>query len=418
MSARVRPRYLMLLQQAPWKLNGGALIRNYWMAIGVARSFDLDLIVAETTDVPAPPEFVAACASIASFPRPQGRAYTVARVLDALRPSNSYFSAGQVTAAQAAHVARLCASNRYAAIHVGDLNQHVALPARNRPPVWYDAHNCEAALVRRQTAYEPWYLRPAVALDAMRVAGVERRVVREAVHVSACSEQDVDDLERLWPGARAKCTVIPNGVDVARYAEVRASPSRVGCITLTGSMDWRPTQQGLMWFVERVMPLIPERSGDAPIEIRVAGRMTPSLVERLSAHPRLRLVPNPPDMRDELARADVIAVPVLASSGSRLRLLEAWAAGRPVVTTPSGAFGLPHEDGADLLAVSTPEAFAAGCVRAIGDRALWARLRDGGLARAADFDWPRIADRIVALQHRVFALGQTPDRGVTAIPDA
>ena len=397
-----RPRYLMLLQHAPWKLNGGALIRNYWMAVAVARSFDLDLIVAETTDLAPPADFASACASIASFPRPQGRAYTIGRVLDALRPSNSYFTAGQVTRAEADHVAALCARNRYAAIHVGDLNQHVALPARNRTPVWYDAHNCESALVRRQTGYEPWYLRPAVAVDALRVAAVERRIVREAVHVSACSQQDVDDLERLWPGAAAKCTVIPNGVDVARYAPVRAATPQRGCITLTGSMDWRPTQQGLMWFVEQVLPLLPERVGDIAVQVRLAGRMTPALVERLSQHLRLTLVPNPPDMREELSRADAIAVPVLASSGSRLRLLEAWAAGRPVVTTPSGAFGLPHEDGIDVLVAEAADAFAAACVRAIEDGVLWGRLRDGGLARAADFDWPRIADRIVAMHQRVF----------------
>jgi glycosyltransferase involved in cell wall biosynthesis len=390
----------MLLQQAPWKLNGGALIRNYWMAIGVARRYALDLVVAETADAP-PPDFAAACASITCFPRPGGRAYTIARIVDALRPSNSYFTAGQVTRAQAQRVAQMCRESTYAAIHVGDLNQHVALPREHCPPVWYDAHNCEAELVRRQADYERWPMRLLVKLDAMRVRGVEGRIVRRAVHISACSDQDVADLERLSPGAAAKSTVIPNGVDVARYAPVRVTPPQRGCITLTGSMDWRPTQQGLLWFVERVLPLLPETAGGLNVEVRVAGRMTPALVERLGRHPRLHAVPNPKDMRDELSRAHIIAIPVLASSGSRLRLLEAWASGRPVVTTPSGAFGLPHEDGADVLSVTSPDDFAAACVRLIADADLWARVRDGGLRRVGEFDWPRIADRIVAMHERV-----------------
>jgi len=394
-------RYLMLVQQAPWKLNGGALIRNYWMAIGVARRYDLDLIVAEQSDMPPPPVFAAACASIASFARPQGFAYTALRVADALRPSNSYFSAGQVTRAQADHVARMCREREYAAIHVGDLNQHVSLPRTNCPPIWYDAHNCESALVRRQADFERWPMSALVRIDAARVGGVEGRIVERSIHVSACSQDDVDDLERLRPGAAAKSTVIPNGVDVARYAPVRAAMPKRGCITLTGSMDWRPTQQGLLWFVEHVLPRLPETAGGVPVEVRVAGRMRPALVERLRAHPRLVLVPNPPDMRDELSRAHVVAVPVLASSGSRLRLLEAWAAGRPVVTTPSGASGLPHESGSDLMSVDDAEPFATACVRVIEDEALWARLRDGGLLRAGDYDWPRIADRIVAMHERV-----------------
>lgn len=402
-SGTKRRRYLMLVQQAPWKLNGGALIRNYWMAIGVARRYELDLIVAEQADSPPPPEFATACASIASFARPQGFAYTALRIADALRPSNSYFSAGQVTRAQAVHVARMCREHDYAAIHVGDLNQHVSLPRTQCPPVWYDAHNCESALVRRQADYERWPMSALVRIDAARVGAVEGRIVERSIHVSACSQDDVDDLERLRPGAASKSTVIPNGVDVARYAPVRSTAPKRGCITLTGSMDWRPTQQGLLWFVEQVLPRLPETAGGVPVEVRVAGRMTPSLVERLRAHPRLVLVPNPPDMRDELSRAHVIAVPVLASSGSRLRLLEAWAAGRPVVTTPSGAAGLPHESGADLMSTDDADSFAAACVRVIEDDGLWARLRDGGLVRAADYDWPRIADRIVAMHERVIA---------------
>jgi glycosyltransferase involved in cell wall biosynthesis len=396
----LRRRYLMLVQNAPWKLNGGALIRNYWMAIGVARHYDLDLVVAESAG-PPPAEFAQACASIIAFPRPTGGAYTRARIADALRPSNSYFTAGQVTRAQAERVAAMVREKTYAAIHVGDLNQHVSLPNVQCPPVWYDAHNCEAELVRRQASYERFPMNLAVRLDALRVRGVEGGVVRRAIHISACSEQDVADLDRMVPGAAAKSTVIPNGVDVARYAAVRDAAPQRGCITLTGSMDWRPTQQGLLWFVERVLPLLPATAGGVEIEVRVAGRMTPALVERLSQHPRLIAVPNPLDMRDELSRAHIIAVPVLASSGSRLRLLEAWAAGRPVVTTPSGAFGLPHEDGADLISVTTPEAFAAACVRLIEDSALWGRVREGGFARVGAFDWPRIADRIVAMHQLV-----------------
>jgi glycosyltransferase involved in cell wall biosynthesis len=395
-----RRRYLMLLQQAPWKLNGGALIRNYWMAMGVSRRYDLDVIVAEQAD-PPPPEFAAVCASIACFPKPAGLSYTFGRALDAMRPSNSYFTAGQVTRAQARAVAQLCRDRRYAFIHVGDLNQHVSLPRRQCPPIWYDAHNCESELVRRQADFERWPMSALVRIDAMRVRGVEGRIVERAAHVSACSEQDVADLDRLRPGAAAKSTVIPNGVDVTRYASVRDAAPQPGCITLTGSMDWRPTQQGLLWFVDRVLPLLPESDDGVKIEVRVAGRMTPALVERLRAASRLVVVPNPADMRGELARAQIIAIPVLASSGSRLRLLEAWASGRAVVTTPSGAFGLPHEDGVDALVRTDPGRFADACVRLVRDRSIWSRLRDGGLARVGPYDWPRIADAIVAMHERV-----------------
>lgn len=389
----------MLLQQAPWKLNGGALIRNYWMTIGAAKRFDVDLVIAESAD-PPPSDFAAACASVAFFPRPQGLEYKLRRIADALRPTSSYYTAGKVTRALSDHVAKLCRERTYAAIHVGDLDQHEALPRADCPPVWYDAHNAESALLKRQAEHEKGLMAIAVGLDAIRVRGIEERLVERAIHISACSDQDVADLDRLRPGAAAKCTVIPNGVDVARYAIVREAAPQRGCITVPGSMDWRPTQQALMWFVDSVLPLLPDAVAGVNVEVRVAGRMTAAFAESLSKHPRLHVVPNPVDIRAEIARAHVIAVPVLASSGSRLRILEAWAAGRPVVTTPSGAFGLPHEDGRELLSKATPEEFAAACVRLIEDAALWTHVRESGLERVASYDWPKIADRVSEMYGR------------------
>jgi len=389
----------MLLQQAPWKLNGGALIRNYWMTLGASRRFDVDLIVAEAAD-PPPSDFAAACASVAFFPRPAGLEYKVRRIADALRPSSSYYTAGKVTRALRDHVSALCRERSYAAIHVGDLDQHEALPDRHCPPVWYDAHNAEAALLKRQAEHETGLMAIAVGIDAVRVRGIEGRLVERAVHVSACSDQDVVDLDLLRPGAAAKCTVIPNGVDVARYAPVRDAAPQRACIAMPGSMDWRPTQQAAMWFVDSVLPLLPDDVDGTKVEVRVAGRMTAAFAQSLAKHPRLHVVPNPVDIRAEIARAQVIAVPVLASSGSRLRILEAWAAGRPVVTTPSGAFGLPHEDGRELLSRQSPEDFAAGCVRLIRDANLWSHVRESGLARVADYDWPKIADRVAEMYGR------------------
>jgi glycosyltransferase involved in cell wall biosynthesis len=189
---------------------------------------------------------------------------------------------------------------------------------------------------------------------------------------------------------------------VARHADVRAAQPRRGCILLSGSFTWRPTLQGLRWFIENVMPLIAQGAGDLDLEFRIAGRMYPTLVEELSTVPGLVVVPNPPDMRSELARAHVIAVPVLASSGVRVRIYEAWAAGRPVVTTPSGALGLQYASGEELVAAAQPRDFADGVLRLVRDAALWQHVRETALRRVADFDWPRIVEGTIALHERVF----------------
>jgi glycosyltransferase involved in cell wall biosynthesis len=396
-------RYMLLLQQAPWLLNGGAVIRNYWMAVALAKAYRLDLIIAEQIETPAPDDFAAACNSITCFPKPEKTAYEIRRALSALDPQESYFTAGQVSAAQRAFAAKLASENEYQAIQIGDLNQQGSLPARHCPPIWYDAHNCEAELVRRQAAFEPFPLRQIVEIDAMRVKRIESNIIARARWVTTCTDQDMIDLAEFAPAILAKGTMIPSGVEVARYASVREHAPDDGCLLLSGSFNWRPTQQGLLWFVDKVLPLLPDSVDGTTLRVRIAGRMTTALIAQLSANRRLELSPNPPDMRPELAQAQVVVVPVLASSGVRVRIYEAWAAGRPVVTTPSGALGLNYCDGDELVARASPDEFAEGVVRMVRDRALWNHVRETGLARVVDFDWPRIVDRIVALHKHVFS---------------
>jgi glycosyltransferase involved in cell wall biosynthesis len=394
-------RYMLLLRFAPWLLNGGGLIRNYWMALALARQYDLDLIIGEAPPTPPPPDFAAACTSITYFPKAERTLLELYRVLGALDPNGSYLTSGQVTAEQRDHIAKMVAQHRYAAIQVGDINQFGALPSKDCPPLWYDAHNSQYDLMRRQADFEPFPLNLAVKLDAWRVKRIEKWLVDHSLWVTTCTDQDLIDLTTFCPAMKGKSTMIPSGVDVAKHADVRAAAPQAGCILLSGSFSWRPTLQGLMWFVDEVLPHLPESVDGIPLEIRLAGRMLPSLVAALSKHPRLALAPNPVDMRPELARAQIIAVPVLASSGVRVRIYEAWAAGRPVVTTPSGALGLAYRDGDELVARTGPKEFADALVSLVRDQKLWEHVRQKALERVTDFDWPAICDRIVELHRRV-----------------
>jgi glycosyltransferase involved in cell wall biosynthesis len=97
----------------------------------------------------------------------------------------------------------------------------------------------------------------------------------------------------------------------------------------------------------------------------------------------------------ELRRASIVAAPVIASSGTRLRILEAWAAGRPVVTTPHGAFGLDYSDGSDIFVCSSAQRFAEAAIGLLDDASLRAKVRADGLARAATYDWSVIGAKLM-----------------------
>lgn len=386
---------------APWRLNGGALIRNYWMVRGLARDFDVDLVIAEDPGEPAPADFARDCASINTFTAPSGIAARAGRALESLLPRESYFTAGQTPAAYRRFVAEAVTRTSYAAIHIDDLPIQSAIPRKNCPPIVYASHNCEYALFHRRAELERYPLRPFLLFDAERVRAIETGLARNAVLVTACSEDDVRELVQYCGMDRERAVVVPNGVDVARYEPVGSQPSERGTILISGSMDWRPNQQGLRWFLKDVLPELARQAKPAEFTVRVAGRMTAATQREIAAYPGVIAVPNPKDMRDELGRSRIVAAPILASSGTRLRILEAWAAGRPVVTTPAGAFGLEYRDGDELLCAAEPGQFAASILRALRDDQLWQHLRDRASARVTQYDWNRICDGIAASHARL-----------------
>jgi len=382
---------VFVCRQNPWRLDGGALIRNYWMIRALAREHRVHLVTAGGGEA-APADFAVACASITQFPQAGGAAGRMRRALDALRPGASYFTAGAVSRGMRRAVAALAGMPDTAIM--ADLSVRDAL-GDARAPVIFNAHNAEGVLLDRRAAYEPQPQRALVRFEALRTRRLEADFLRRACVVAACSDEDRNELARLEPRARERIVVVPNGVDAARYAGVAAAIPSGRTILVTGSFDWRPNVVGLEWFVERVVPELRLRLGDA-FDVRVAGRMSEALATSLGAREGIVAVAHPPDMRTELERARVVLAPVLASSGTRLRVLEAWAAGRPVITTPAGALGLAYEEGRDLVTAEGAAELAEQTARVLDDESLWARLRAGGLDRAREYDWAGIGERFLA----------------------
>lgn len=387
----VRGRLLYLCLENPWHLNAGGLIRNYWLIRALAERFDVDLVTGGDPAAPVPPDFDKFCASIRRYPAPG----SLSRLARALRPDETLFTAGSVSHAMRVAVAELLRRSAYAAI-VLDLNMIGAIPRSCTVPLVYNAHNCETALLRRRWRAETSLARRlATALDAVRLRPIESRVIERAVLVAACSSADVEDLGTLARIARARAVVIPNGVDTARYAPLASVRPQAGTVLVTGSFDWHPNRIGLRWFLREVVPALRAFAAAEPLQVRVAGRMDAALAAEIDAIPGVSAVPNVPDMRDELGRAQIVAAPILASSGTRLRVLEAWAAARPVVTTPEGALGLVHRDGSDLLVRSGAAPFAHAIAELLREPAHCDALAEAGLRRANAYDWRGIGAELL-----------------------
>jgi len=190
--------------------------------------------------------------------------------------------------------------------------------------------------------------------------------------VLACSERDRHLLSSL--ATRPHITVVPNVVDIDSY--VPQEQGEASTILFQGGMDWFPNRDAVTYFAERILPHVRQRVPG--IRFVVAGRNpSPAFIKQFAGVQGIEFAGNVPDMRAEIAKAAVCVVPLRIGSGTRLKILEAAAMAKPVVSTRIGAEGLDFADGEEIVLADMPGEFACAVVDLLADPS---RRRTIGLA--------------------------------------
>jgi len=290
-------------------------------------------------------------------------------------------------------------------VHVGGIEMapylDVIEAARPRPLVVFDNLNCEYLLQRRAFLTDlrvpgRW---PGAAYSLVqwrRLRRYEAQVCRRADRVLAVSEADAAALRKLVPGLGV--VVVPNGVDTLAYRpEASSALPQVSERTLvfTGTMDFRPNVDAVLWFARKVLPGV---QAEVPgVHFFVVGQRPHRWLDGLRGDPAITLTGWVEDARPYIAQAAVYVAPLRIGGGTRLKLLEAMAMGKPVVATRLGAEGYPVTHGRELLLADTPVDFAAAVVALL--RAPERRTELGRVARAfveQQYDWRAIVPRVEA----------------------
>lgn len=272
--------------------------------------------------------------------------------------------------AVAARAARLLEAGGFDVVHA---EQPHALSAcreafRRRVPVVLRAHNVETDLWR--AAGDGPGVRSFLARgEAPRVLRWERAAVRRAAHTVALSEEDALRL-RAIAGEGARITVVPPAFPATLDAG-DALPGRPA-VVVSGSAGWLPNERGALWFAREVWPAV--RAELPGAHAHVFGG-TPAALERATWHPA------PDDATVAFAAGSLQLIPLPFACGVRMRILDAWARGLPVVATSAGASGLGAAHGRELLIADTPAAFAEAVARLHRDAALAAELAANGRER-------------------------------------
>jgi glycosyltransferase involved in cell wall biosynthesis len=240
-------------------------------------------------------------------------------------------------------------------------------------PVILNSHNVEHLILRRYVEVERNPVKRLYArFEMYKLREWERRVCRQANIVLACSETDLQTFRSLVP---VLCGwVVPNVVDAQAYTPEEEGTTAT--ILFQGGMDWFPNRDAVAVFVERIFPLLQQSVPHIPFV--VAGRNPSSgFIEQFRAVQGVQFLENVLDMRAEIAKAAVCVVPLRIGSGTRLKIIEAAAMGKAIVSTRVGAEGLDFVNGQEIILAEEPDQFACAIADLIEDPS---RRRAMGLA--------------------------------------
>lgn len=212
------------------------------------------------------------------------------------------------------------------------------------------------------------------------------------------SEHDAELLARETP---SRVEAIPSGVDTRALAPGPVAPGAPPALIFTGTMAWPPNAEGLRWLLREVWPRVREAVPDA--RLLAVGGGPPEDVQRLAAaDDRVELPGRVPELEPWFARASVVVVPILSGAGIRLKVLDALASGRAIVSTTMGAEGAVVADGEHLVLADEPERFAAAVVDLLRDPERAAALGAAARRLAEErYDWGVLGDRFASLLSRL-----------------
>jgi glycosyltransferase involved in cell wall biosynthesis len=177
---------------------------------------------------------------------------------------------------------------------------------------------------------------------------------------------------------------------------------RTPAILHLGTMFWPPNVTGVLWFAREVLPLIWEQLPDA--RFAIVGKNPPVEVQALAADPRIEVAGYVADPLPYLQAANVFVVPLFAGGGMRVKILDAWLWGLPIVSTPIGAEGIEVHDGETILLAVDAAGFAEATLRLLTDPALNRRLRTQGRAWVeTTYDWRKVYARVDAVYDRLLS---------------
>ncbi len=392
---------LLLTPQLPYPPHQGTSLRNFHIIRGLADHHAITLLSFlednQSADPAANAPLYALCQRIETVPVPcRSKGRRLGQMLTTRRPDMEH---RLHSPAFAARLRDLLRREAFDVVQVEGIElarvMEIARAVSPGSKLVFDDHNAETELQRRnmQTDLADTRRWPAAAyswVQMRRLARFEAWACRTADAVTAVSDADARHLQALVPQLPLPITVIPNSIDVAQY-QLDPKDARPFDIVFSGKMDYRPNVDAVLWFADEVWPQIAAQRPSTTWAI--VGQKPHDRLERLRGLPGVTLTGWVKRVQPYLAGARVVVMPFRVGSGTRLKLIEAMAAGKPIVSTAVGAEGFPVQHGREIWLADTAQELGTAVLHLLTHPDECARLGTAAQEFARQYDWRVVVPR-------------------------
>lgn len=393
-------KILFLCPQPLWPVNTGARLRNFHLANALGADADITVLQITAAGESAPPQTSGAFHKLLSASR--GKSYTPAKMLRGLAGPLPITVLNYTSDNVARTLASELEAESYDAVQLESIHlfrYFETIQRCRRPPrVVLDWHNIESELMQR---FADSCRHPAKKLVAARTARLLHRLEDTALSNFA-AHTVVSDREREKLVARAPSAnihVIANGVDSAAFAKSTTTTEPVNparqTLLYVGSMDYHANSDAVLWFCREIWPQL---SASLPtLDFKIVGRNPPPTVQALASD-RIIVTGTVDDVRPFYHQAFAVLVPLRVGGGTRLKILEAMAAGVPVISSRLGAEGIDVTDRHNILLADTAADMSAAVTALIRDCDLSARLCSAARTLVeTKYDWRVLGAKLAAV---------------------
>jgi glycosyltransferase involved in cell wall biosynthesis len=388
-------RILVVSPYFPWPPTTGGAMRVYQLARELARRNSVTLLTYRPTGPELPPsELEDLCEEVRTVPRPEltglRRRLRQAR---SLLSRESFHGTALYSPEMQAAIDEILIRKTFDVVQV-EASPMMCFRFHTTARLVLNEHNVESEILDRQHRAERSAVRRFFnGNEARKYRRLEDRAWAQADACVLTSGREVPQVRARVPHART--AVVRNGVDASHFVPQQRRELSGTSLVFTGLLSYRPNMDGARWFIDEVLPLIRERV--PAVTLTVVGPGTPAELQRV-AGPGITVTGLVPDIRPYLAEASCVVAPIRMGGGTRLKVVEALAMGKAMVSTSVGCEGIEVEEGRHLLVADSPSRFADAVCSVLSDPLLAARL--GAAARAVaveKYGWAEGAAQLRAL---------------------